>query len=358
MLSNVPTVFAAWLKQQAAALGIDVVEDVDVTSPPVEQVDDIVLLSPDPDLIEAVSPRLSDFGVVALLGDGPLSRKVNVDIGRVHYNRWVYVGTRSHDVARAYADVPVRSSLKPGGRALFVGAGGPMGRMHVQRAIEVAGAPAVMVCSDVSDLRLSDLQESYAAEAAAKGIEFICLNPMEKEAYAAGMARFSPHPASPQGEEYGFNDIVVLAPVPAVIAEAAQWLAPRGVMNVFAGVARGTETQLDLSDVYLKDVRVIGHSASTIDDLRLMLHQAEAGELSPNRSLAAVGSLDAARDGLAAVRDTLFPGKVVIFPQIKEMPLTSLQDLQDTLPTVYALLKDSREWTVEAEAEFLRLMLP
>ena len=360
LLSDVPAGFAGWLKKQAAALGIEVIDGVDVASPPVEQVDDIVLLCPDPELIETVSPRLADFGVVALLGDAPLGRKVNVDIGRVHYNRWVYVGTTSHDVARAYSDVPVRSSLKPGGRALFVGAGGPMGRMHVQRAIEVAGAPSLMVCSDVSDLRLSDLKESYAAEAAAKGIEFICLNPMEKESYDAGMARFSPHLTSPQGEGLGggFDDIVVLAPVPAVIADAAQWLAPRGVMNVFAGVARGTVTQLDLSDVYLKDARVIGHSASTIDDLRLMLHQAEAGELSPNRSLAAVGSLDAARDGLAAVRDTVFPGKVVIFPQIKNMPLTSLQELKDTLPGVYALLKDGREWTVEAEAEFLRLMLP
>jgi hypothetical protein len=28
------------------------------------------------------------------------------------------------------------------------------------------------------------------------------------------------------------------------------------------------------------------------------------------------------------------------------------------LPTVYAKLKDGREWTVEAEEEFLRLMLP
>ncbi len=349
LLSGVPAAFDATLREQAAALGIEVFDVDDLAHPPVTPIDDIVLLYPDPDLIELVSPHLADFGVVALLGQEPLSRKVNVDIGRVHYNRWVYVGTQSHDVARAYADVPVRSALKPGGRALFVGAGGPMGRMHVQRAIEVAGAPAVMVCSDVSDLRLNDLRESYAAEAAAQGIEFICLNPMDKAAYAAGMARF---------ESSGFDDIIVLAPVPAVIADAAQWLAPRGVMNVFAGVARGVTTQLDLSDVYLKDARVIGHSASTIDDLRLMLHQAESGELSPNRSLAAVGSLSAAKDGLAAVRDTVFPGKVVIFPHIKELPLTSLPDLAETLPTVYARLKDGREWTVEAEAEFFRVMLP
>ena len=158
-------------------------------------------------------------------------------------------------------------------------------------------------------------------------------------------------------ESGGFDDIVVLAPVPIVIAEAAPYLAAKGVMNVFAGVARGTVTQLDLSDAYLKDARVIGHSASTIDDLRLMLHQAESGQLSPNRSVAAIGSLDAARDGLAAVRDTAFPGKVVIYPQIKEFPLTALPDLGEKLPTVYAKLIDGREWTNEAEEEFLRLML-
>ena len=128
-------------------------------------------------------------------------------------------------------------------------------------------------------------------------------------------------------------------------------------MNIFAGVARGTFADLDLSAAYLKQVRVIGHSASSLDDLRFMLHQAEAGALSPNRSVAAIGSLDAVRDGLQAVMDTSFPGKVVIYPQIMSLPLTSLPDLKDVLPTVYALLRDGREWTNEAEAEFLRLML-
>ena len=71
--------------------------------------------------------------------------------------------------------------------------------------------------------------------------------------------------------------------MPPVISDAATYLAPKGVMNVFAGVARGTTVDLDLSDAYLRSTRVIGHSASTIDDLRLMLTQAESGQLSPNR---------------------------------------------------------------------------
>lgn len=349
LLTEVPTRFANWLKERAAALGVEVIEVADVTSPPVDEVDDIVLLGADAELIEQVSPRLAHFGIVALLADRSLDRPVSVDIGRIHYNRWTYVGGQSPDVAAAYSRVPVRSKLRPGGRAWFVGAGGPMGRMHVQRAIQLADSPATIVCTDISDLRLRDLEETFAEDARKRGIEFICLNPTVRESYEAGMAPF---------RQQGFDDIVVLAPVPAVISDAATYLAPKGVMNIFAGVARGTMAALDLSPIYLRDVRVIGHSASTIDDLRLMLHMAECGELSPNRSVAAIGSLSAARDGMQALIETRFPGKVVIYPHIKEMPLTALPELKDKLPSVYAKLKGGREWTNEAEEEFLRLMLP
>jgi hypothetical protein len=306
------------------------------------------MLGADPTIVETASPYLSKFGVVALVASAPMPRMVSVDIGRVHYNRWVYVGGTGPDISLAYSQVPVRSALKPGGRAWFVGAAGPMGRMHVQRAIQSADGPTTIVCSDVSDLRLQELSNSFATEAEAKGIEWVCLNPLDKDAYQEGMVPF---------RQQGFDDIVVLAPVPAVITDAASYLATKGVMNIFAGVPRGTMAELDLSDTYLNHVRVIGHSASTIDDLRLMLNQAEAGTLSPNRSVAAVGSLGAARAGLEAVQDASFPGKIVIYPNIKPMPLTSLHDLKDTLPSVYAKLKDGQEWTGEAEEEFLRLML-
>jgi D-arabinose 1-dehydrogenase-like Zn-dependent alcohol dehydrogenase len=348
MLSNVPVAFEAWLREEAGALGVEVVVVDDLDAPPFTPVDDIVLLAPDPELIEKVSPHLAYLGVCALIGDKPMARKVSADLGRVHYNRWVYVGGEGPDIAAAYSAVPVRSSLRPGGVAWFVGAGGPMGRMHVQRAIQAPGSPATMVCTDVSDMRLDDLCTSFRSEAEAKGIEFICLNPTDRQAYEAGMARF---------RASGFDDIIVLAPVAPVIADSATWLASQGVMNVFAGVARGTVADIDLADAYLKQARVIGHSASSIDDLRLMLYQAETGTLSPNRSVAAVGSLEAALDGFQAVMDTSFPGKVVIYPHIKPLPLTALADMKEVLPTVYARLKDGREWTNEAEAEFLQVML-
>jgi hypothetical protein len=198
-----------------------------------------------------------------------------------------------------------------------------MGRMHVQRAIQREDGPGLVVCTDVSDLRLQDLDESFRPEAEAREVTLVTLNPMNRDAYRAAMAGYA---------DPGFDDIIVLAPVPAVISEASTYLAPGGVMNVFAGVLRGTMAKIDLSQVYLNDVRVIGHTASSIDDLKLMLFQAETNILAPNRS-------------------------VVIFPNIVPMPVTGLPELKEAMPSVYAKLRDGREWTVEAEREFLRLMV-
>lgn len=350
LLTNVPTRFADWLRLRAQQLGVAVSEVSDISTVANESIDDIVVLSADAELVESISPKLGQFGVLAVVSDQAFSRPLSIDAGRIHYNRWVYVGTKGVDIARAYADTHVRSTLKSGGTCWLVGAGGPIGRMHLQRAIELPGAPAVIVCTDVSDTRLEDLRVSFENDAKGNLISLVCLNPTKKEEYSQYMAGIK--------SCGGFDDIIVLAPVPAVIADAATYLAPEGVMNIFAGVNRGTMAAIDLNDMLNKHVRVIGHSASSIDDMKLMLSDTESGVLSPNRSVAAVGSLDAAKVGLQALKDATYPGKVVIFPNIKYMPVTALPDLKDVLPTVYAKLKDGREWTVEAEEEFLRQMLP
>jgi hypothetical protein len=116
--------------------------------------------------------EVNAHGILAIMADKLLARKVSVDVGRIHYHRWVYVGSTGTDVAAAYQP-PVRSNLKGGGRTWFVGAGGPMGRMHVQRAIGFNNPPSVIVCSDVSDMRLSELCDSFSDQARAKGIEFV-----------------------------------------------------------------------------------------------------------------------------------------------------------------------------------------
>jgi threonine dehydrogenase-like Zn-dependent dehydrogenase len=365
-LTNVPAAMAARLKAQATKLNIELIEisleqlisakpsigeaeaAVSVLGPGVTPFDDIILLNPDPELIEVASPYLKSFGIVALIAQQPLSRPVRVDMGRIHYNRWTYVGGPEPDIAKAYSDRPIHSALKAGGKTWLVGAGGPMGQMHAQLAVQSPDPPGLILCTDLVPERLDALQEMMGPDARAKGINFITLC-VKDEASRQQLAQIA-------GD--GFDDIIGLVPVPAVISDSANYLAPGGVMNVFAGVKRGTMAAVDLSTVYLQNKRFIGHTSSTIDDLRLMLQETEADHVSPNRSVAAIGSLEAAKEGYEAVRDARFPGKVVIFPQIKELPLTPLPELKTKLPTVYAKLKNGKEWTVEAEQELLETMLP
>ena len=113
LLTKVPEQFSSWLRARAKELNVEVIDVPDVSAPPVEFADDIILLGADADLVEKVSPHLTQFGIMAIMADAPFSRKVSVDVGRVHYQRWVYVGSQGSDIAGAYNDVPVRSNLKP-----------------------------------------------------------------------------------------------------------------------------------------------------------------------------------------------------------------------------------------------------
>ncbi len=349
-LSNVPAKLSAWLRERAAQIGVHVIDVPDIGDTTLESVDDIIILGADAAVVEKVSPKLGMFGILAVVSESPFARSVSIDVGRIHYNRWAYVGTKSSNISRAYSDTPIRSTLRTGGKTWLVGAGGPIGRMHLQRAIEIADGPGTIVCTDVSDARLEDLRVSFEGDARNKNVNLVCLNPMKKEEYGQRMGEIK--------AAGGFDDIIVLAPIPAVISDSATYLAPKGVMNVFAGVNRGTMATLNLNDMLDKNARVIGHSASSVDDMKLMLHDTEAGILKPNRSVAAVGSLEAAKEGLKALKDATYPGKVVIFPNIKYLPVTSLPELEVKLPTVFAKLHNGREWCVEAEQEFLRIMLP
>ncbi len=63
----------------------------------------------------------------------------------------------------------------------------------------------------------------------------------------------------------------------------------------------------------------------------------------------AIGGLETAQAGLQAVMDGKYPGKVVIFPQLANLPLLGLKELKEHLPEVAAKLGDNLMWTNEAE---------
>lgn len=347
----------AELVRLVADTGMELVEDettIDAARrhAPEGGYDDILCIGElPPEAIEGVADLLAKGGVLWVLRRTPFERCLSLDIGRIHYdNLWV-VGAFSNNLADANA-IPLRSELLSGGTCWIVGGGGPMGQMHVQRAVQLPEPPSLIVATDVDVVRLEAVRERYAPTAERRGIHFVTLNPKEFEPQAFHQKLLE----LTNGK--GFTDIVNMVPVADVVADSARLLADGGVYNIFAGVARGVKACLDVNAICGRGVRFFGSSGSSLADIRLTLEQMESGQLQTRASLAAIGGMKAAHEGIKALMEARFPGKTVIFPQIPDLPLMSLAELKEKFPTVYAKLENGRFWTKEAEEELLRLLLP
>ncbi len=317
-----------------------------------EQYDDIVLLGADADLYEALEPRLANGGLINLVGAQALTEPAHVDVGRLHYDDINVVGTTKSVVASGYE--PIRVDLVPRGTCMLVGAAGPMGQMHFQRALQAEESPCLIVATSRVMERLKLLKPKFARMIEEEGDKVRVI-----------VRAFGPRP-TPEfdrrlmalTDDEGYDDIVVLAPSAEVMADATTLVAPGGMINLFAGLPRGTLAEVDLASLVRKGWRFTGSSGSSIDDLRAMLDEAESGRLDPNLSVVAVAGLDHAKRGVEGLMHQEFPGKVVVYPQILNFPLTYLEELETVLPGVYEKLGPNHSWTVEAEAAFLEELLP
>jgi len=310
--------------------------------------DDIVILgTPQPALVEQCLGRLSAGGLLCLAAERPLSGPVAVDVGRLHYQRVRVLGTTSREVASAYRDNN-RTELKPGGLAWFIGAAGPMGQMHVQRALQLEHPPRKIIASDVSADRMAYALARWKPLVDRRRVELITLDPGAYPNEADYLARIAE-----ETDHQGYDDIIVLAPVPELVVQAGAQAAERCVVNIFAGIPVGSEAKLSLSDIYLRGVRYIGSSGSRVDDLKTVLDKAHTGRLDANRSLGVIGGLAQAHDAVTRVARGETPAKTVLFPGVPDFPLTVLDDLRAADSDAADLLTEGSVWTREAEDRFL-----
>ena len=305
--------------------------------------DDIVVLAPKSAQAAAAIARLiARRGTMNLVGQVPLDDRVEIDLGRLHYDYTAYVGNPGPDIAASYGEARNRCDLRPGGTTVFVGAGGPMGQMHVQRAIEQPDGPYRVIATEISDERLQTLMDRFTPLAKKNGRELLIFNPN-----SAGISLHEFVMKATNGE--GADDVVVSVPVATLMVESAEVMKADGMLVFFAGVPNGTMGPLDLSKVYLHNAQYTGTSGLTIEDQATVMRKALEGALSPGRSVAAIGGIEEARKALVAVMEGTYPGKVVIFPQIHNLPLMSLDEVKEKLPDVAAKFGEGDLWTPEAE---------
>jgi D-arabinose 1-dehydrogenase-like Zn-dependent alcohol dehydrogenase len=271
-----------------------------------------------------------------------------VDVGKVHYRKLEIVGSTDGKVAESYR-ANNRESLVPHGRAWFVGGAGPMGQMHVIKAVCDSKGPGRILVTDLSDERLATLKRlvSLLSKSCGRSVSIRFENP--KDLGGDDLEGFL-------GKEYpgGFDDIVVLVPVAAIISQASAFLAPGGLLNIFAGVKVGTIADLPLDAVVSRRARITGSSGSPLTAMRDTLALVEQRKLSTSLSLAAVGDMFAASRGMKALMENTYTGKVIIFPFAKGIGLKSIRELAKEIPEMVPLLLDGQYWTDKAEAVFLK----
>lgn len=305
--------------------------------------DDIVMLNPtSSDAVAQVARFITRRGILNLVGTKPLDGLVQVDFGRLHYDYIAFVGNSSLDIAASYGEERNRCDLRPKGIAVFVGAGGPMGQMHVQRALELPNGPRMIIATEVNDERLQTLKEMFAPLAEKQGRTVLFFNPTNSE---KSLHQYVMEKSDGQGAD----DVVVSVPIASLMEEADTIMKPDGMLVFFAGVPNGTMGKVNLSNVYLSNAQYTGTSGLTIHDQALVMERRMEGTLSPGRSVAAIGGLETAAEAIQSVMDSRYPGKVLIFPQIRDLPLTSLKELEERLPEVAAKLGEDRMWTNAAE---------
>lgn len=272
--------------------------------------DDVIYFGSDPTVVEKLFANVGTRGLFVIVQCGKkFGRPVVSAIGRVHYGGIRVIGTTGNDPAAALAAIPATAEIRPNDKINIIGAAGPMGTMHVIRDLCQGVAGVSVFAGDLSDERLVMLQKLATPLAQKNGVAL--------------------HPYNPQKDKLAekFNYIVLMAPVPALVAQAVKDAAPKAIINIFAGIPANVTGEIDLDAYIEKQCYFIGTSGSVLEDMKQVLAKVVARKLDTNLSVAAVSGIDGAIDGIRAVEKNLMPGKIIVYPMCKGLKLTPITEI-------------------------------
>jgi len=298
---------------------------------PAEKFDDVVYFGSDAAVVEQLFATVATNGLLVIVQGGKkFGRPVVTAVGRVHYGGIRITGTTGSNVADALATIPATAEIRPNDKINVIGAAGPMGTMHVIRDL-CQGVPNVTIyAGDLSDERLVALRKLAEPLAQKNKLMLKTYNPSKDKLTEK------------------FDYIVLMAPVPALVAQAVKDAAPRGIINIFAGIPADKTGDIDLDAYIEKQCFFIGTSGSTLDDMKVVLKKVATRQLDTNLSVAAISGLDGAVDGIRAVEKNTMPGKIIVYPFAKGLKLTALTEVGAEHSGIAKSLNDGY-WNKNAE---------
>jgi threonine dehydrogenase-like Zn-dependent dehydrogenase len=326
-----------WLSKFPAPPGLNVTKtNAKKTSQlPDAAYDDVIYFGFEARTVEALFAKVAPHGLLNIvLCGGSFRRDIVALVGRVHYAGIRMVGTTGSDPAESMEHIPAAAEIRPGDKINVIGAGGPMGMMHVIRNICQAVEGVAVYAADTDESRLAALSEIVAPLADKNNVTYKPYNPTRVKVADA------------------FDYTVLMVPIPELLADSVKNAAKGGIINIFAGLPATVTAKLDLDTYIEKQLYFIGTSGSVLEDMKRVLAKAESGRFDTNISVGAVCGLDGAIEGIRTVENRSIAGKIIVYPSCKGLELIHLAKLKEKMPKVAACLNNGL-WTKRAEEKLL-----
>ncbi|MFW6413703.1 MAG: alcohol dehydrogenase catalytic domain-containing protein [Verrucomicrobiota bacterium] len=303
---------------------------------PSENFNDIIYFGDSADTVETLFEKCAADGLINInLCNGKLARQIDTPLGAIHYQNIRITGSKGGNPVAGLNNIPETGEIRPGDIIDVVGAGGPMGTMHVIRNIRRGISDITVLAGDLSDERLETLDKIAAPSARESGVSYSSYNPKTSD------------PES-------FRDyFIIMAPVPELVANSVNQAKPHAIINIFAGIPTDKSGKIDLNYYLENGLYFIGTSGSVMEDMRIVLERVQKGQLDTNVSVAAVCGLDGAVDALEAIKNQEVAGKIMIYPECKGLGLIKLSDMPEEMPDIATKL-NNEIWTLEAEQALLQ----
>ncbi len=238
--------------------------------------------------------------------------------------------------------------IKDGGKMALLAGVGPMGLACINYVLHREDRrPALFVVTDIDQARLDRAATLYTKEfAASRGIDLRYVNTGAVADPVAALREIT-------GGE-GYDEVVVMAPVAAVVEQADAILGFDGCLNFFSGPGRADfKAPFNFYNVHYASTHVVGTSGGNTDDMKEALHLMGKG-MDPAGLVTHIGGLNAVIDTTLNL-PSVPGGKKLIYTHI-EMPLVAIADLGkkgETNPVYAELDKICKAhnglWSVEAE---------
>ena len=236
--------------------------------------------------------------------------------------------------------------IKEGGCAAFLGGCGPMGQGGVELMLNMDRRPAFIAVTDVDKDRLEYAKKVIPPEyAKARGVRLEYFDSSDAAKSAAELKTAT--------GGAGFDDIFIMCPVAAAIAQADSICGKNCCINFFSGPTdKNLSVPVNFYDVHYYGKRIIGTTSSGVIDMKEAMRMSAERRFRAEVMVTHIGGLNAA---LGATRDLpkLKGGKKLIYSNA-ELELTAIADFKLKGGPLFSGLgeicdKNGGLWCAEAE---------